>query len=82
MNIVNTLGLPKDVIFGSSTLKVIGKNQIYLENFKYIIEYNSSVIVVKVKDSIITICGKALIIERYSCDELEINGCISEIKYS
>ncbi|MBE5963510.1 MAG: YabP/YqfC family sporulation protein [Lachnospiraceae bacterium] len=81
MNIINSLGLPKDVIYGCSTIKVVGRNEMFIQNFKYIIEYNDSIITVKVKEGIINVCGKGLMIENYNCDELKIKGYICEIKY-
>ena len=52
------LQLPKDITRGSFILTAIGSEEVYIENYKGILEYTSSCIRVQVKNKYILIEGK------------------------
>lgn len=81
MDIVNVLGIPKDVVKGSALISLVGQNKVYIENFKNIIDYNCERIRIKAKNGIIDVIGSDLQIERYNNTEIIIIGFIKEVKY-
>lgn len=72
--------LPKDVVAHSTLLHMIGKTEIYLENFKGIISYTCHEILIKGYDCKYCISGNCLMIAYYSNEDMKITGQIQEVK--
>ena len=79
--LADKMELPKDLLLGAINIKVIGKWEMLIENYKSIIEYTDTVIKVQGKDTRIKIIGKNLQINCYSKEDMEIEGIINEIIY-
>lgn len=75
------LNIPTDILAGAPILMATGKNQICIENYKGIIEYNGNLIRVQTKICKISIEGKNLNIDYFTEDEMRISGMIQSIKY-
>lgn len=73
------LGLPADIICGSSIVTAYGNNHIYIENYRGIIEYENDHIRIQCKDGRITIEGINLTIDYYTDNDMRIDGIIKEI---
>lgn len=80
-NIIEACELPKDVLLGAPIVSVTGKEEVVIENFKNIIEYEETHLLIQCKKYRIGIEGKNLRIETYTKEELRIKGNISEIKF-
>lgn len=76
-----SLKLPSDMLAGAPILMATGKNQISLENYKGIIEYNGNLIKIQTKTCKICIEGKNLNIDYFTNDEMRISGIVQAIKY-
>lgn len=72
--------LPKDMVVDATLFHIIGKNDIYLENFKGIISYTCHEILIKGYDCKYCICGNCLSIAYYSNEDMKISGQIQEVK--
>lgn len=79
--LVESLGLPKDLLLGSVILTVTGQKEAYIENYRGIIEYTSKQIRLQTKNCQLMIQGQNLCIDYYSNEEMKITGIIHEIKY-
>jgi sporulation protein YqfC len=79
--ISNHLHLPADILAGAPIITATGRNEICLENYKGIIEYNGNVIRVQTKLCKICIEGKHLNILYFTEDEMKITGHIQAIYY-
>ena len=77
----NHLSLPADVLAGAPIITATGRNEICLENYKGIIEYNGDLIKVQTKACKICIEGKKLNILYFTEDEMRITGYIQAIYY-
>lgn len=75
------LSLPPDILAGAPIITATGRNEICLENYKGIIEYNSSLVKVQTKACKICIEGKELNILYFTEDEMKIIGFIKAIYY-
>lgn len=75
------LHLPADVIAGAPVVTATGRNEIRLENYRSIIEYNGNLIKVQTKVCKICIEGKKLNILYFTEDEMRITGQIQSIYY-
>ena len=76
-----SLELPKEVILNIPILKLIGKNDIYIENHKGIIEYSNEILRINSEIGIIKICGKDLYIKEINKEELFITGNVNIIEF-
>ncbi|MDF2541128.1 MAG: hypothetical protein K0S47_846 [Herbinix sp.] len=77
----NRLHLPADILAGAPIITATGRNELCLENYKGIIEYNGSIIKVQTKVCKICIEGKELNILYFTEDEMRITGYIQAIYY-
>jgi len=77
----NRLHLPADIIAGAPIITATGRNEICLENYKGIIEFNGNLIKVQTKLCRICIEGKHLNILYFTEDEMRITGYIQAIYY-
>lgn len=75
------LGLPADVIAGAPVITATGRNELSVENYKGIIEYDGNVIKVQTKLCRVCIEGKNLNILYFTEDEMRVTGYIQAIYY-
>lgn len=73
------LNLPKDVLLGASLMHLTGHYEAVIENYKNIVEYNNSVLIVNTKTGRIKISGENLQIEYFTGDDMKVVGLIKEI---
>jgi sporulation protein YqfC len=75
------LNLPADILAGAPIITATGRNEVCLENYKGIIEYNSNIVKVQTKACKICIEGKELNILYFTEDEMRVTGLITAIHY-
>ena len=80
--IAEKLNIPEDIAEGLPIVTVTGKNEIYVENYKGIIEYSQNCIRIQTKVNRITFSGKNLEIIYYTNADMKIVGDIETIGYS
>lgn len=77
----DVFSLPKDVITNATLLYTIGQKNIYVENFKSILSYSNTEIVIKSSEGKIKVSGKGLCIDYYSIQDMKIIGQIYGITF-
>ena len=80
-NVVDRLGLPKDLLLGAINIEVTGQYEVYVENYSSIIEYTDRVIKIRGKGLSVKIGGKNLVIDWYTKNDMRIVGVIKEVIY-
>lgn len=75
------LKLPSDVLAGAPIITAIGRDEVCVENYKGILEYNDNSIKIITKVGKVTICGTNLNISYFTNDEMKITGRIHTIGY-
>lgn len=80
-NIVDSMELPKDLMYGSVIVTVTGNGEALIENYRGILEFNGERIRIQTKHCRVELRGKHLLIEYYTNDEMKIKGFIQEIVY-
>ncbi|EOS23762.1 sporulation protein YqfC [Lachnospiraceae bacterium 3-1] len=80
-NIVESLELPIDIMYGAVIITAMGRGQVLVENYKGIIEYTQEKIRLQTKTCQVTIQGKRLVVEYYTNEEMKITGYIQGILY-
>ena len=80
-NIVESLELPRDILYGAAIVTAMGRGQVLIENYKGIIEYTQEKIRLQAKGCQITVQGKQLVVEYYTHEEMKVTGLIQGILY-
>ncbi len=80
-NMVETLHLPKDYVLGSAIVTITGNRELFIENYRGILEYTCESLMIQTKTCKIHIQGSRLAIEYYTNEEMKITGCIGKIYY-
>lgn len=76
---VESLKLPKDSVLGASIISVTGNTDIFIENYKGILQYSSELILLQGKNCKIELKGKRLNIVYYTNEDMKINGVIESV---
>lgn len=79
--VIESLKLPKDSLLGASIITITGNQDIFVENYRGIIEYTDCQIILQGKTCKIEICGKRLRIVYYTNEDMKINGWIESVRY-
>ncbi len=80
--IAEKLNIPEDISEGLPIVTVTGKQEVYVENYKGIIEYGRNCIRIQTKNCRITLTGKNLDIVYYTNVDMKITGELESICYS
>lgn len=78
---VDNLKMPKDLVYREALLCMSGRRELFIENYKSIIEYGEEKIRLQTKNGKLLVLGKKLQIVYYTSEEMKIKGEIVEIKY-
>lgn len=79
--VVESLKLPKDSVLGASIVTITGNSDIFVENYKGIIEYSEELILLQGKNCKIELNGKRLSIVYYTNEDMKISGRLESIRY-
>lgn len=74
--------IPMDIALRLPNIEITGNRQVYIENYKSILEYESSVIRLKLKNMQMVIEGVNLVIDYYTQQNMLITGKIKSIKFA
>ncbi|MDY4616102.1 MAG: YabP/YqfC family sporulation protein [Lachnospiraceae bacterium] len=80
-NMVETLELPKDLMYGASIVTITGRREVLIENYKGILEYTEEYIKIQTKNAKLTVYGKRLNIEYYTNEDMKVVGFIKSIEF-
>lgn len=78
---VESLKLPKDSMLGASIITITGNTDVFVENYKGIIEYSKEIILLQGKTCKIEITGRRLNIVYYTNEDMKISGMIENVRY-
>lgn len=73
---IAAMKLPKDVYLGELLVSLIGQRAVYVENYRSILLYTDTQLKLQGKTCKLKICGKNLMIEYYTGDEMKVSGKI------
>lgn len=75
------LDIPADIVLDMPKLTITGRNELYLENHKGIIEYTTVRMRINLSRGFLEVNGQNLEIQALLPDEMKVVGDISSIKY-
>lgn len=79
--LVQSLKLPKDMMMGAFMLSMTGNKEAFIENYKGIIEYTDTCILLQTKSGQVRFEGSGLVIEYYTNEDMKITGSISGVMF-
>lgn len=79
--IVESLELPKDLVYGAVMVTITGRGEVLVENYRGILEYNQTHIRLQTKTCRLLIQGKNLHIVYYTNEEMKITGIVDSVVY-
>ena len=79
--LVESLKLPKDMMMGAFMLSMTGNREAFIENYRGILEYTDTCILLQTKTGQVRFEGTNLVIEYYTNEDMKISGCIECIRY-
>ena len=80
--IAEKLNIPEDIAEGLPIVNITGKKEIFIENYKGIIEYEKNCIKIQTKNCRISFTGKNLEIVYYTNTDMKIVGELESVIYS
>ena len=80
-HISDTLKLPKDLARGEALIGLTGREEVFVENYKGILECTSEVVMIATGRCRIRIVGKNLKVSYYTNDEMKIEGFLQQILF-
>lgn len=79
--ILDTIPLPQDIIHGDIRITVMGNREVWIENYKGLLEYTGNSIILQAKSCKLQMEGKSLNIDYYTNEDMKISGRLTSIKY-
>lgn len=77
--LVESLKLPKDMMMGAFMLSMTGNREAFIENYRGILEYTDTCILLQTKNGQVRFEGSGLVIEYYTNEDMKISGCIASV---
>ena len=79
--VTDALDLPKEVSQNLSHLSVIGEKELFIENYKGVLEYTPETVRVKTHGRTLSVTGRDLEIRTITDDDLQVAGVINTIEF-
>ncbi|MEQ8199964.1 MAG: sporulation protein YqfC [Syntrophomonadaceae bacterium] len=79
--VADFLEIPADIVLDLPKLTITGRNELYLENHKGIIEYSTSRMRINLSRGYLEVSGDNLEIQALMPDEMRVIGDISSVRY-
>lgn len=78
---MESLKLPKDICMGAMRVTMTGNKDAWIENYRGILEYSKTQILLQGKTCQVCFEGTQLSIDYYTNEDMKISGCITSVKY-
>ncbi len=79
--ILNSLQLPQDILRGEMRITLTGNREVWIENYRGLLEYTNQSIILQAKNCKVQFEGKALNIDYYTNEDMKLTGRLLSIKY-
>lgn len=78
---MESLQLPKDICMGALRVTLTGNKEAWIENYRGILEYTDTMILLQAKTCQVCFEGSRLSVDYYTNEDMKISGCISNVRY-
>lgn len=79
--LANRTGLPIELLTGAPTLLFNGKYQLWIENYKRIIEYQDGTLRLQTGQGRVSITGQGLSIDEFTHDGMRVSGRFTGVNF-
>lgn len=79
--IVDRFHLPRDICAGAICISLTGDREAWIENYRGILEYTDTSILLQSKNCRVCLEGEGLAIDYYTNEDMKISGLIRCVKY-
>lgn len=79
--VTKMLEIPDEVVSDRPKITSVGRKEVFVENYKGIIEFTNEIVRINSNYGIITITGENMKIKEITCDDIVIVGDIGNIDY-
>ena len=73
--------LPEDVVLGMPNVEIRGNSEMWIENYRGLLEYTDQLVRIQTKTGQIRVTGNHLQVDSYTNDDMKITGKIRNIEY-
>lgn len=73
--------IPQDIVLDLPRITMLGNKQMLIENHKGIIEYNETLVRVKLSQGELIVHGNELMLGNLQVEQILIEGVVTEVKY-
>lgn len=80
-NITDAMELPREVVLNLPLITVTGNEEVFVENYKGIIEYNEETVRVNTSCGVLRIEGRNIYIKNMSAENIIVTGTILRLEY-
>lgn len=81
IRLAETLGIPKETVYGLSCVTMIGDRDVYIENYLSILEYTDKRLRLRVRGGNLLITGCRLFILYFNETDMQVRGCIDHVQF-
>jgi len=78
---METLKLPKDICMGALRVTLTGNTEVWVENYRGILEYTENTILLQAKTCQVCFEGTGLSVDYYTNEDMKISGRINAVRY-
>lgn len=79
--LIESLRFPKDICMGVMKVTLTGNREAWIENYRGILEYTESLILLQGKTCQVCFEGSGLSVDYYTNEDMKISGCINCVRY-
>ena len=79
--ITEILDLPKDIMLNLPRLIFMGNRELFIENYRGIVEYTDTIIRLNTSEHMVIISGTALSIKNIATEEITLQGNIKKLEF-
>lgn len=80
-SLIDSLRFPKDICMGAMKVTLTVNREAWIENYRGLLEYTESHILLQGKACQVCFEGARLSIDYYTNEDMKISGCISCVRY-
>ena len=77
----DSFSVSKEIIMDTVHISMAGNSEIYIENYRGIVEYKKDIIRISIKDGVLCISGSDLAIQSIRVTDIFISGYIETVEF-
>lgn len=77
----DSFSVSKEIIMDTVHISMAGNREIYIENYRGIVEYKKDIIRISIKDGVLCISGSDLAIQSIRVTDIFISGYIETVEF-